>query len=269
MLLDMNVVVDVVLAIAVIPPALGAVPEFQPPVAHVRPATDCAFVGVWGLGLGYSGLVGPGGGKGMGLALGADFWRASSEKPPGVGPPAHGNDIQHVFSEEQEVIGQGHHREQIGREGIDEQAVDDQHQVQQGEDPGPHGDNEHQQELCVRVQGGVGQEQTHVQIVHVRLPAEKQTVNVHHYDARQIENVEFAYVLDVFHGPADGIIAQQADGGEQKATGVKGQGIGQQSPDLPVENAVPVKAQQVVRAHSSARWRWKDTPRRSPAPDRA
>ena len=104
----MGVVVDVVLAVAVVAVAPGAVAELQLRVGAVSAPADGAFVGIVLLDLGLAegdGFVGCGV---DGLFL---------ELPL----PAPGQDIDHILSKEQEVVGKADHREQIRREGIHDQ----------------------------------------------------------------------------------------------------------------------------------------------------
>lgn len=92
----MFVVADVVLAIAVVAVALGAVPELQFRVGYIRPAADTAAVGVQVLGLGGSRLIAAGAGEGDNLGL---LW-LFAEQPPGVHSPGEGNDIGNILAEE-------------------------------------------------------------------------------------------------------------------------------------------------------------------------
>ena len=140
----MRMIVDVILAVAVVALALGAVPEFQLRVRHIRPAADRALVGVGSLGGGVAGFVGTGvelddlcPSCGLGLF---------PEQPGSVGTPAHRNYVQHVLPKEQEVVCKRYHREQIVGEGIGYQADDHEYQIDKSENPGLHGNDEEQQE---------------------------------------------------------------------------------------------------------------------------
>ena len=86
--------------------------------------------------------------------------------------------------------------------------------------------------MGIREQGGVGQEQAQVQIDHVCLTAEEQTVDVHHHHAGQIIQVKSKGAPDVFHGSSQGVVAEQGDGGQQQIARAVGQGIGDKPPDL-------------------------------------
>ena len=68
---DMAVVADMLLAVAVIALAPGAVAELQLRVGQVRTAAYGATVGIWSLGRGDCGLVGTGRGEGDDLGPGS------------------------------------------------------------------------------------------------------------------------------------------------------------------------------------------------------
>ena len=102
----MGVVVDVVLAVAVVAVALGAVAELQLRIGNIGAAADGAAVMVGSLGLGFlPGVEGDGTGFGLGLMEAAG--------PPGLYPPGQGDKIGNILAEEQEVVGKGNQREQI------------------------------------------------------------------------------------------------------------------------------------------------------------
>ena len=101
--------------------------------------------------------------------------------------------------------------------------------------------------MGVGVQRGVAEKQAQVQIGNTGAAAENHAVNVHHHHAGEIKQVEAEGAPDILHGPAQRVIAQQRDGGQQDITGVVGQGIGNQPPDLTVENACPVEAEKAVQ----------------------
>ena len=117
----MSVIIDMVLAVAMVALAPGTVAELQFRISHIGAAADGAFVGVGRLGLGHRGLVGAGVGERDGLC----FWGGLGilpEKPPGVHSPGHGEDIENILTKEQEIVGQGDDREQIVGEGVNHKA---------------------------------------------------------------------------------------------------------------------------------------------------
>ena len=109
-LLDMCMIADVIFAVAVISVAAGAVTEFQLRVGHIGSAADGTLVGVVFFCLG--GSCGTGGSLGEGD--GACFLdRLLFEKSADLDPLCQRDHIQHVFAEEQEIVGDGDQREQI------------------------------------------------------------------------------------------------------------------------------------------------------------
>ena len=238
-------IVDVILAVAVVATAPGAVAEFQLGVTDIRPPADGALVGVGSLYGGVAGLVGTGVKMDhLGFFL---HWGLFTQQSGGVGPPGHGDHVQHILAEKQEVVGKGDDGEQVVGKGVGDEAHQHHHQINQGKNPALDGDDEEQQKGSVGEQSGVSQEQAHVQIGHIRRAAENHAVNIHHHHAGQIVQVKPQGTPDVFHGPAKRIIAEQHHGGEQQVACAVGQRVGDQPPDLPVENCRPVKAQQVVQ----------------------
>ena len=238
----MSMIADMILAVAMVAIAPGAVPEFQVRVRHISPAADGTFVGIGGFDRGGGGLVGAGAGEGDYLRAGFGF-ALSSEEPLGIEPPADGEDIQHILAKEQEVIGQADDREQIGGEGIEQQTKQHDGQVKEGEDPGLHRDDEEQQETGIGVKGGVGQEQTQIEIVYICLTAEDKTVHIHHEDAGEVEQVEPESAPGVFHSPSQGIVADQIQKLVENIAVQGGQGIGEQPPNLALQDQISVEAQ--------------------------
>ena len=105
-----------VFTVAVVSLAAGAVTEFQFRIGHVRAAADGTAMGIRCLGLGDAGLIGTGIGEGHHLRL---FGSTSLfSQALRIDPPAHGQDIQHIFAKEQEIVSKRNDREQIIRERI-------------------------------------------------------------------------------------------------------------------------------------------------------
>ena len=103
--------------------------------------------------------------------------------------------------------------------------------------------------MGIREHGGVAQKQAQVQVGDAGGAAEDQAVNVHQHHTGEIEQVEFQGAPGVFHHPAQRIVAEQGDGNEQQiaVSGAVGQRIGKQPPDLPMEDGLPVEAQQIIQ----------------------
>ena len=155
--LNMAVIADMFLAIAIVALATGAIPEFQFRIADICSAADGAAVGIGGFGCGFCGFVGASikGDNFRPFLLNRLFLKKSSS----VDPPAHGDYIQHIFAEEQEIVGQGNHGEQIVGEWIGDQIQNDDGQIHQSKDPCFYGNDEKQQELSIREQGGIAEDQ--------------------------------------------------------------------------------------------------------------
>ena len=245
-LFNMGVVIDVVLAVAMVTLAPGAVAEFQLRIGHIRAAADGAFVGVGGFGRCHRCLVGTGVGEGDGFGF-LRFLGSSPEEAPGVHPPGHGEYIGHILAEEQEVVGKGDDGEQVVGEWIHDQIEYHQEQVNQRKDPGFHRDDEQEQKLGVGIHGGVSQEQAEIQMIRVGASAEDHAVDIHKKDATEIEEVEPEGSPAVLYGPTQGVVAQKTNGGIENVAHIKGQRIADQTPDLALQDGCPVKAEEIVK----------------------
>ena len=233
-----------ILTVAVVALALGAVAEFQLRICHIGASADRAAVGVGGFRRGGGGFVGAGV-EMNDLCLG--LFGLLAEQAAGVGAPGHGNHVQHVLAEKEKIVGKGDYGEQIVGEGVGKQTEQHHRQIDQRENPRFHGDDEEKQEIRVGVQRGVAEKQAQVQVGDAGLAAEDHAVNVHHHHAGEVEQVEPQGAPHIFHGSAQGVVAQQGDGGEQNVPGAVGQGIGDQPPDLSLKNARPVKSEGAVQ----------------------
>ena len=181
-----------------------------------------------------------------------------AEQAAGISTPGHGDYVQHVLAEKEKIVGKGDYGEQIVGETVGKQAEQHQCQIDQRENPRLYGDDEKQQKICVGVQRGIAEEQTQVQVGDAGLTAEDHTVNVHHHHAGEVKQVEPQGAPHIFHGSAQGIIAEQCNGGEHHAPGVEGhasdavgQGIGDQPPDLTLKNGLPIEAERTVQKHAA------------------
>ena len=172
-LLNVGMVADVILAIAVIAIAFGAITELQIRIGYIRAATNRAFMMIRRFHLCGAGLEGTGigerNGAGSTIGLLGSIILFLAEQAGEIGAPGHREHIINVRAEEQEVIGQSNQREQIEgeikiREGIDNHRIGRNAQVEQREDPCPDRNDEEQQEMGIRVQGGIAQEQAQIQI---------------------------------------------------------------------------------------------------------
>ena len=160
--LDVFVITDMILAIAIIAVTPGAIAEFQLRVGNIRSAANSAAVVVRRFRGCYCGLIGPGGGEGdNGRLLFGGLLLFPLKQPGCVDPPRHGEYICHILAEEQEVVQQGHQREQTVRKSSGDNGIIDyieksDSQINQGKDPSLYRDDKQKQELCTGVQGGVG-----------------------------------------------------------------------------------------------------------------
>ena len=238
----MTVIVDVLFAVAVIPFAPGAVTEFQFGIADVCSSTDRTAVGIGSFWCGLVCLIRTGVElDDLCLLLGL-----LPEQPSGIDSPAHGNDIQYILAKEQEVVCQRNHGEQIVGEGVKEKIHQNDGQIKQCEDPCLYGDNEEEEELSVREKGCVAQEQAQVQIGNICSSTEDQTENIHHQNACQIEQIEPKGTPNMFHGLSQRIVTEQGNSHQQQIINPVSQRIADQTPDLSLQNQIPVKVQQVI-----------------------
>ena len=245
----MGMVADVIFAIAVVAIAAGTVAEFQIGVGYVGPSADRAAVGVWCLGCSDTCLIGTGIGEldDFCFLAAAGFGLTLAEKPAGIGTPGHGNYVQHILTEEQEIVGKGNDGEQIGGEGTGEQIREYEYKIKQGKDPCFDGDNIKQQKMGIGIHGGISQEQACIQIGDICISAKNQTVNVHHHDSGKIKQIELQGTPDVFHSPAKGIVAEEGNGNQNQivAAGTVYQGVGEQPPDLSLKDMLSAEEQQI------------------------
>ena len=153
----MRVVADMVFTVAVISLAAGTVPEFQFGVRYIRSSANGTPVGIGGGGTGSGCLIGTcGRERNCACFLSAFFLK----QPAGVDTPGARNHIQYIFSKEQEIVGKSNQREEIVRPGRTEDLNEDQHKIDQCEDPCFHWNDVQKQELGIGVECSVSQKQT-------------------------------------------------------------------------------------------------------------
>ena len=233
--------------------APGAVAKLQLRMIHIGFAADGTAMGVGSLGLCNGCLIGAGIGEGdhfCFLGCGGGGGLTLFKQATGIDPPGQGNHIQHIFAEEQEVIQQSNKGEktvgEVSRKGQCNDIVEHQQDIQQSEDPCLHRNDEKQQEACVGIHGGVGKKQTHIQMIGGGCSTEEQAEQVHHNDACYIEQIEPESTPDVFDGPSQRVVAQQCDQGKDHISAAVGQRIGDQPPDLTLEDQFPVEGKEIV-----------------------
>ena len=172
LLLDVDVVVDVIGTVAVVAVALGAVAELHLRVGQVRLAADGALVqGRFGLRLGVVEVHDLGAASSVGTAEIRVFMPGLVGGVLGAALPV-GHLPANVRGEEEQIVQDGHD----GDEGIEEmpsqeQAEDligEERRVEPGQPLDLHGNDEEEQDLQVREEGGKGEEHGHIHIEHGR-----------------------------------------------------------------------------------------------------
>ena len=179
-------IADVILTVAMVTVAPGAIAEFQFGIRFVGTAANRALVAeISRLRLGRT--EGDAAGLGSGLLCGVFTATLDS---PGVG-----KQIGDIPPHKQQIVGNSHQGEQIVGEAVDgegqrEDPHKGQHQIHQREDPGLHRDDEEQQEMGIREHSGIAQEQAEVQIAYICPSAEKEAVDVHHDHTGEVEEIK-------------------------------------------------------------------------------
>lgn len=131
-LFHMGVIVDMVLTVAEVTAAAGAIAEFQLWVTHIRPSADRAAVGVGCFGCSVLSLVGAGKGDGAGLFC---LGRLFAQQPACVDPPGQGDHIDHILAHKQEIVCQSDQREQGMGKRQGKGVPQGDRQIKQGKDP--------------------------------------------------------------------------------------------------------------------------------------
>ena len=242
-------VADVILTVAVITAAAGTVTELKVGVADIGSAANSTPMGVRGFGCSGGCLIGTGiEGNcfmlGVGCSIPCPFGSAAGIDSPGLG-----QHIQHIRTKEQEIVGKGNDTEEIDGEGSGEKVQSNDGQIKQGEDPGFHRDDKEKKKMGIGIHGGISEEHAQIQVGDIGLSTKDQTPYIHHHHAGEIKQIEFQSTPGVFHGPAQRPVAEQGNGNEQQITvaGAVDQGKSDKSPDLAVNNGLPVEAQQGIQ----------------------
>ena len=225
----MHVVVDMLGAVAVVAVALGAVAERLVGIIGVGLAADGAFVEIALLLMGLPGGL-------------LEVHRLAGVAVPGASQHAH-----EVRPEEEHIVENGHqghqsHGEiaayQHARHGQGQKA-----QVQPGQPFGLDRDDEVDQKGRVRIKGGEGQEEGHVQVVHIGglIPAvahqtHDQAVHDGKDDAQKVVYGEFGGAPGLLQAAADGIVQQHREEKPEEVFVERHKNKGHQPPDLPLED---------------------------------
>ena len=116
----MGMIVDMILAVAMIAPAPGAIAELQFRITNIGAAADGAFVMIRRFNLCGAGFIGTGIGErnGAGTALGLlrCIVLFLSEQATCVGPPGQREHILDIGTEEQEIVCQSNQGKEIDGE---------------------------------------------------------------------------------------------------------------------------------------------------------
>ena len=212
----MDVVVDVVHAVAVVAVALRAVAELKVRIVGVGSAADGAFVAVGALaGFRLVTLCPIGVGLGArGIGTGVVLLRAAIA--PGVS-----EEVLNIGAEKQEVVrkrNKGH--EPVERQRPRQKQENNVHRREGKVHPGKifdlDGDKHHQKHSCLGREGCNGEEQAEVQVGRIDVVAEKQTGKVAQQDTSEIVEVKAADTPVVFEHLAELIIAEQTDDGKEE-----------------------------------------------------
>lgn len=239
LLLDMLVIADMLGAVAVVPVTAGAIAKFQTGIGNVRSAADGAFVGVID-------RFGGGGGEGDGFCGARRFFPAA-ERAAEPQTAGFGDHIAHILAEKQEIVRKRDQWEEIIGEVVEKQAVEHHADIQYREDPRRNGNDKENKKARLRIQGGVTQKQCQIDIEHIRLTVKNHGVDIHEQDAAQKIDIEFQGAPDHFQRTTQRIEAVHGNDREENAACGEGQRIGDEPPNLTVEDGIPVKAQRIVQ----------------------
>ena len=149
----MGVIVDMILAIAMVAVATGAVTELQLRIGHIGAAADGAFVVKI---LSFRSRTELDRLAGLLLCRLALFDNAHLP----------GHQIPHILAGKQQEVQKTHQGEQVVREN--EEIIDDrngdQYQIQKADQPGLYGNDKENQKLCIGVSDSKHQNNAQVQI---------------------------------------------------------------------------------------------------------
>ena len=263
----MGMVVDMVLTVAAVTGAAGTIAELQFRIAHIGTAADLTAVIIVSLmhRSGFPGFRSPELNH-LGLLLRCFFIRPQ--------PPGHGEQIQHILTGENHIIRQCHQREQIVGEIHHRVAqvkyVDQlQNQVEHRHDPSLDGNDEEDHKLAVRMGGGKQQDQAQVQIIgHVCINRDNRTeeliffqggnnlrhnraedhgIHIHQDHAGKIVQIKLKSTHTVFHHSSQHVEEVKEDQLQKSAAGL-GEYIGDQPPDLALQDRILIEAQQGIQS---------------------
>jgi len=249
-LLDVDVVVDVIHAVAVVAVALRAVAEFEVRIVGVGSAADGAFVAIRALaGFRLVALCPVGVGLGArSVGTGVVLLRAAIA--PGVG-----EEVLNIGAEEQEVIRKRNKRhEPVERQRAGQEQENNVHRREGKVHPGQildfDGDEHHQKHSCLGREGCNSEEQAEVQVSRIDIVAEKQTCQITQQNAREIVEVKAANAPVAFQHLTELVVAEQADDRQKQIVArdieqVR-KDVGKKPPDLPLQDFGRGEAEKTV-----------------------
>ena len=175
----MGMIADVILTVAEIAVAAGAVAEFQLRIGGIGSAADCAAVGVVAFSLGLT----AGEGDRAGLP-GRHVFR------PTLSLPGIGNQIPYIPSKENKVVGKTNQGKQALGIAADlgcgcDNLINQINEVEQRHQPGLDGDKIEKQKLCIRVQSGKTDNQAQIK--------EKRHISGKKRGAVQLQEMELSF----------------------------------------------------------------------------
>lgn len=244
----MHVVVDVILTVAIVSLAAGAIAKLQIGIVGVGPAADGAFVMI---GLGARGRGVARSPVGVGLLLFGRLAEAELLHRRAVYRRQH---VADVLAEKQEIVQQRHqHQQRIVQPHREAAQHGKAHHVQRqhGEiEPGEvfhlQRDDHEQIHPVFRHDSGKGQQQAEVQIIGRSADPRGQRGDVGEDNPRQIVDGKAQRPPLPLQHPADEIVEKQLDGQQQQIAGVGDKDIGEQAPHLSVEDFGRVPAQKAI-----------------------
>lgn len=238
----MGVIVDVVLAVAMVTVTAGAVAEFQIGVGRIGTAAYGAAVGV----VCFCGAFGKG--NCAGLFLGRRLFAGNVIQE--------GEQIHNVFACKQQIIQKTYQRKQtVWQEGDRVEHVENgdcgQQQIHKTQEPCFYRQNKENEEGAVRTCGGKHQKQAQMQIPthigiddiseivnrnsvtidhHIHGGAEEHGEDIHHQNAGEIEKIELKSAKRKLYMPAQTVEEIEED---QNHKGVGAGVVGQNKCDKP------------------------------------
>ena len=241
--------INMVLTVAVITLAPGAIPEFQLRIAYIRSSADGAAVGIGGFGRSGGCLIGACAGERDNLRPFGFFGGSYlPEKTAKICHPGYRDHIQNIFAKEQEIVGKSDYREEvISGKGHCEQSCEDNDKIDQSKHPCFDRDDKEQKKAGLGIHGGIAEEKAHIQVVHIGGAVKNHGINIHKHHTGEIKQIEFKRAPQAFHSLSQRKVTNQGDELKENVVLKQRQRVGKKPPDLTVKNCLPVEAQQIIQ----------------------